>query len=143
MKLSSIVACAVATASCATAVVLSGAPAAYAATKQRTWTVEYQVGNELIFVTYDYPQQSQKQLSVPLVLNQKSMSQVNQQVLTKDLRKYRVVPGDGVSVVVLMIPPDPPKPRLRPFFRIRWRHVRLETGFGGMAGSVPNHHPVS
>jgi hypothetical protein len=145
MKLSSIVACAAATATCATAVVLSGAPAAYAATtaiKPRTWTVEYKLGNELIFVTYDYPQQTKKQLLIPLVLNQKTTSQVSQQALGRDIRKYQVLPGDSVSVMVLMIPPAPPRQRLRPLFRIRWRHVRLETGFGGMASSVARHHPM-
>ncbi len=144
MKLSFAVACAAATATCATAVVLSGVPAASAAIKPRTWTVEYQVPGELIFVTYQYPQHDAKKFFVPLVLNRSNTKHATQQMMTQALRSYEVVPGDGVSVVVMQQRPVPPKPqpRLRPLLRVHWRHVRLETGFGGMASSVAKHHPL-
>jgi hypothetical protein len=144
MKLSFAVACAAATATCATAVVLSGVPTASAATKPKSWTVEYEIPGELIFVTYQYPQHDAKKFFVPLVLNRSNTQHATQQDMTQALRSYEIVPGDGVSVVVMQLRPVAckPQPKLRPLFRIHWKHVRLETGFGGEASSVAKHHPL-
>lgn len=147
MRLRTAVAGAALAAICGTAVV-SGASAAAAAAKPKTWTVEYSVGNERIFVTYEYPQPVKTEKTFPLVLSRSSAQGVVQRDLTKDLHVYRKVTTDSVSVLVLV--PCPPHMRrhhchhrlmLWPIARLHWKHLCLQTGFGGAARSVSRHHP--
>ena len=148
MRLRSAVASLAIAAICGT-VVVSGASVASAATKPRVWTVEYRVGDERIFVTYQFPAELPRQKSVPLVLSQTSEQGLAQRDLVKDLRVYRKVTGDEISVLVL-VPCTPrmhhpcrkhPRALLWPIFRLHVKHPCLETGFGGAARSVAKHIP--
>lgn len=142
MRLSSAVACLAIAVICGTAVV-SGASAASAAAKPKTWTVEYSVGDERIFVTYEYPHQIKTERTVPLVLSRSSEQGLVRRDLAKDLHVYRKVTTDSVSVLVLV----PCAHRWHRHHRhcwhhwMRWTHVTLNTGFGGAARSVAHHFP--
>jgi hypothetical protein len=141
MRFSSAVACLAIAAICGTAVV-SGASAASAATKPKTWTVEYSVGDERIFVTYEYPNQIKTEKTFPLVLSRSSAQGVVERDLAKDLHVYRKVTTDSVSVLVLV--PCAARRHHRHCHHhhwMRWTHVTLNTGFGGSARSVAHHFP--
>jgi len=140
-----------ATAAICGTVVVSGASVASAATKPSTWTVEYRVGDERIFVTYRFPDEIPTQRSVPLVLSQSTAQGLAGRDLIKDMRVYRKVAADAVTVLVLV--PCPPHRHwhhhcrrhlsalLWPIFRLHVKHPCLETGFGGAARSVAHHIP--
>ena len=146
MRLSSALACAAAAVTCATALLLASSSAVSAATKPSTYTVEYKVGRELIFVTYSDQQTQQANTSVPLTLNRATMAQVGPRALANAMKTYTIVPDDAISVVVLLPRAAPARHRatLRPYHpwtRVPWHHVRLDTGFGGAARAVARHHP--
>jgi hypothetical protein len=144
MRLSSIVACAATAAICGTAVV-SGASVASAAVKPKTWTVEYRSGDERIFVTYQYPDEIQTDKFVPLVLSRQTAQGLAQHDLLKDMRVDREVATDAISVLVLV----PCAHHMRKhcwhrrllIIRLHWKHLCLNTGFGGAAKSVAKHFP--
>jgi hypothetical protein len=145
MRLTTAAACAATAAICGTAV-LSGASVASAAVaaKPKTSTVEYTVGDERIFITYQYPAQK----AVPLVLSPSSVRGLAQRDLIRDLRVDRKVAADSVSVLVLI--PCPPHKHghhchhgwlMWPIARVHWKHLCVQTGFGGAARSVTHHFP--